>query len=880
MKKMIKYVISIIVIMLIITTGIFKCDSLSAAAAIENGTVVMDDSFDSSGTYAGLVLDGTGSGSFAITHGQLGITTSGSHTTYGVYNAEETLSGHFYAEINIDRDAHVGLALVKKDTNGQPDTLNFTGITIDSTNGKVHVQLMDRQQGVDNVRDNTGQLSTHSPRYDLELNNQYSMPFTGTAKKLRIYRDDNTGFFHYYFLVSKTIYGEEKTGWMEIAPSKDWNPAGTEYFVCPFVKTDTSSVTAYFDHLRAMKKPKEDRDDTATGFDILRRDYNFSGRTGDALVITFPNTSRKYVFWSEMNYVPAWHIDKHTLFTYEFVESWDDTLKGCFEPMSDRLLRWSNVSIIEDNDVRKVVKWRYVLTNPDYKVLGDNGSDELPIVEEYYTFYPDETGTRRIVFKPKLDASWDKWHELSEYIVIADATTKPMDNIPSNVLSVTNREGTYTYHYNFSDFDDINSDKSKFSSPRSTMENWKQMIIAQHFNSGVDAFSVWSNDATFEPTGSTSPDSTVGVYSGYKASPDISWHNPAYQMSHWPMSKEYYYTDDHKSETTWDAQTSHASTFGVEMWNDDPDGSDTHWDEKYLIDPIDGRKYREWTSLIGVTGHHDYASMRNHTGTWLYPGHIAVNEANSTFSHIDYRRKQLVFDKQLDAVCGFILDPTSKSVTVTNPVIKIRNWGTHPVKLTLNGAVLTHGTDYISAIDSEGSALIWVHRQFSHASTFEITDGVATPTPITVQEENLLTNPGFETDHATQTPTGWTEWQTAHASYTEDNGTARSGNYHLAHYNSNAYEVSTYQTVTGLGNGLYTLEAWVKSSGGQGTCWMSAKNYGGNERTMDITATGTWTKIVLTDIHVSDGQCEVSFYSKANGGNWINVDDVTFYKQP
>jgi mannan endo-1,4-beta-mannosidase len=144
---------------------------------------------------------------------------------------------------------------------------------------------------------------------------------------------------------------------------------------------------------------------------------------------------------------------------------------------------------------------------------------------------------------------------------------------------------------------------------------------------------------------------------------------------------------------------------------------------------------------------------------------------------------------------------------------------------------------------------------------------------------NLLTNPSFEYDGAaTQTPYGWTEWNAPTASYTE-NITPKTGTYNLAHWASSAYQVSTYKALTGLQNGLYTFRAWVRSSGGQSATYINAKNYGGAEKQAAIPTTSTYTLVSITDINVTNGTCEISFYSNANAGNWINADDAEFFLQ-
>ncbi|WP_033213496.1 glycoside hydrolase family 53 protein [Kitasatospora phosalacinea] len=142
-----------------------------------------------------------------------------------------------------------------------------------------------------------------------------------------------------------------------------------------------------------------------------------------------------------------------------------------------------------------------------------------------------------------------------------------------------------------------------------------------------------------------------------------------------------------------------------------------------------------------------------------------------------------------------------------------------------------------------------------------------------------LTNTGFEADGTgTAAPTGWSVYSAAGqngASYTEAGG--HSGSYRLTHYSAAAYKVETYQYLSGLANGSYTLTAWVRSSGGQNSAYLALRNCGSAEQRTDLppTPNGAWIRLV-TSIAVTGGQCTVSIDSDANAGNWINVDDLSF----
>ncbi|WP_031039631.1 glycosyl hydrolase 53 family protein [Streptomyces sp. NRRL F-5650] len=131
-----------------------------------------------------------------------------------------------------------------------------------------------------------------------------------------------------------------------------------------------------------------------------------------------------------------------------------------------------------------------------------------------------------------------------------------------------------------------------------------------------------------------------------------------------------------------------------------------------------------------------------------------------------------------------------------------------------------------------------------------------------------LGNGGFE-----QGTTGWSQYGTSGAAYAEAGG--RSGGRRLAHWASSAYRVETYQYLTGLSNGMYTLTAWVRSSGGQNEAYIGLRTAAGEQRTdLPPTPNGEWLRLV-TSLAVTDGTATVRLYSDANAGDWANFDDIT-----
>ena len=145
---------------------------------------------------------------------------------------------------------------------------------------------------------------------------------------------------------------------------------------------------------------------------------------------------------------------------------------------------------------------------------------------------------------------------------------------------------------------------------------------------------------------------------------------------------------------------------------------------------------------------------------------------------------------------------------------------------------------------------------------------------------NYVKNANFEADRVIMTdPAGWSIWDNMPSSEcnTSVSGKRSYGNFFWSHYNAAAYSASTYQTITGLANGTYTLTCYARSGGGQSICQLFAKNFGGTE--IDAAITGSsWTKITINNIVVTNGQCQIGVYSVASAGQWVNFDDFTLTK--
>lgn len=191
-------------------------------------------------------------------------------------------------------------------------------------------------------------------------------------------------------------------------------------------------------------------------------------------------------------------------------------------------------------------------------------------------------------------------------------------------------------------------------------------------------------------------------------------------------------------------------------------------------------------------------------------------------------------------------------------------WGTEAGKEYIeDNGILSNPWDNLALFGFNGNAL-------------ESIDIFQTP------EQNLVTNPGFEIDGYTNSPTGWNVWldDGVNGETVKTEGNGFDGNYKLSFWNESAYGCSIYQTVTGLENGTYTLSAWVMTNANQTVNQLYVKNYGGEEmnQTLPVSDLG-WNKVVIDNIQITNGQCELGIYSIANGGDWCNIDNVMLRKK-
>ncbi|MDD5644700.1 MAG: HEAT repeat domain-containing protein [bacterium] len=615
---------------------------------------------------------------------------------FGLYNKRE-FNGNFDVVVRLDYGSGRSCGVVLfKNAGGLPDPGNFFGVEIFRDEAsKTKVRVLSQKDGSDFLRFN----KRWRAKFEYELGDDV---FGKEARAIRIARDEKAKCMHFYYLYDRVIDGKRREGWMEFSTLPD---ISDENFILYLYASSTGvkHSKSVFKDVIVEQTLTDDLSDEDTGFGAGWRDYTFSGFTGKGVVVSFGEEfpfykDSKFVFWSEANYQPWWHIDDKCGVSYEFCEIWNGGVDGCCEPMSDRLRRWSKADIVESNDARVVVHWHYVLANTEYKWWGMK-PDKKPYADEWYYFYPDGTGVRKLVYTPVSGTKYEmSWNEISELMTINRSGVRPSEFLSQTAVTMLNLEGKKI------DFLwDLSQEKAPAKMDPDT-RSWNEAICRINLISRPAVFEVFAqSDETYAKTfprqykdwwGHYGQDWSFEMRGGYEFKDDF------WTFSHWPISK-IPYDEAVKTNGKFLREPSHTSLL-----------------------PVAGHpgatEVTTWAMLIGLGEDGNDKDLIDRTKSWLYPGKIEMRSGSSSFVENDYYQRALVFNNvRSDGKCDFSLDPKSRDSIVINPVFIIKNWGGKAVFVKAGGEQLEEGPDFRTAV-VDGKAIVWVKMKFEEPVEFSI----------------------------------------------------------------------------------------------------------------------------------------------------------------
>ena len=176
------------------------------------------------------------------------------------------------------------------------------------------------------------------------------------------------------------------------------------------------------------------------------------------VVVQFDELPIKIMFWRGTRYSPClvsengkWMADQ----SRETGNNWflaqgsrDEIPTGCMEHMSNTQCRSSRVAIIESNDARVVVNWRYLQMDVKFRqndLPNNTGFGEWG--NELYYIYPDGVTVRKVL------PGYGGWQET---IFLNEPGTRPEDNVELAAATLVTMKGetrTYSWEKGYPKYD-------------------------------------------------------------------------------------------------------------------------------------------------------------------------------------------------------------------------------------------------------------------------------------------------------------------------------------------------------------------------------------------------------------------------------------------
>jgi len=370
------------------------------------------------------------------------------------------------------------------------------------------------------------------------------------------------------------------------------------------------------------------------------------------IVVQFDDSPVRVVFWRGTRYSPAWVMENDIWMADQSIENFNDK-DGCIEHMLDPRCRFSHVRIIENTPARVVVHWRYLPTSAN-----GNHSQVNPVsgwedwVDEYYTFYPDEVGIRKVVLHSDGIALWPE-----EVIALCQPGQRPEDIIDLSAMTLANLNGkqhTYTW-----------AEKSPMFRTAGRWETGsyihfgdalgeKPNIMVVNLKSKYKPFQIFEMECNF----------TCFAHEHRKEVSHFPWWN------HWPAAMI-------PSDGRYCQAADRPSHFSLAWASPRPHEGEnnTYW----------------WTWMYGAT-QNTAGSLTALARSWVMPPKLVIHEGASQGQYDSTQRSYVISgsDQQEIEKLKLSLQADSQSLVV-NPAFVIKNWGDHQALLKVNGKMIPQG---------------------------------------------------------------------------------------------------------------------------------------------------------------------------------------------
>ena len=368
------------------------------------------------------------------------------------------------------------------------------------------------------------------------------------------------------------------------------------------------------------------------------------------VVIQFDDSPVRVVFWRGTRYSPTWVMENGMWMGDQSIENFNNQ-DGCIEHMLDPRCRFSHVRIIENSDARVVVHWRYCPTSAN-----GNHSQVDPItgwedwVDEYYTFYPDQVGIRKVIQHTKGRSLWPE-----EVIGLCHPGQRPEDVVELSAMTLVNLKGQ-SHIYTWAEKTPEVREGDRYLHFGSEPEE-RPVIIRVNFKSEYKPFQIFETTNHF----------SIFADEQRKGFSHFPWWN------HWPVAQI-------PSDGRYCQAPDRASHFSL-AWGGPPphkgDG-DFYW----------------WAWMYGATTQ-PAESLVSLARSWLLPPDVVVESgATNSLYNLTQRCYVLARSSQGGSEEIRLRIEASPDSPIINPAFVVENWGGQNVALQIGGKEISRGVDF------------------------------------------------------------------------------------------------------------------------------------------------------------------------------------------
>jgi len=393
------------------------------------------------------------------------------------------------------------------------------------------------------------------------------------------------------------------------------------------------------------------------------------------ILVLFDESPVRVVFWRGTAYGAAWVTENGRWMGDQSLErTGGGSPWGCAEHMSDKQCRYSHVKLIENNDARVVVHWRYAVSDIKYIIFGSDKDGWGEWADEYYYIYPDAVSTRKQILH-----SNNLHHEWQETIALHQPGTRPEDNLELEALTWGNMDGrSQTFSWKTA----VSRDRGKLNNPTIQITNIK---------------------AEYKPFIIFQPGSGLKLFTGCveKQWSHFPWWN------HWPVSQ---LPNDGRRTGVPDRPAHSSLSQSIE--------------DSVIIKHDKQKGTFTAVSLYGMSPKL-VKGLVPLARSWNYPAELKL--AAGPFISKGYDRYQRAYvltcsDNGSPSTVKFVLNASENS-PVVNPAFVINGWGDAGAKLKLDGKKIKRGRNFRFGHEYRlqgGALIVWVKKEATEPITISL----------------------------------------------------------------------------------------------------------------------------------------------------------------